>query len=149
MSAQRTFNCFEVPHGSTEYDQTVALRDEILRKPLGLEFDPQELAEESDSFHLVCVREGELLGCLVLKPRADRRIQMRQLAVRDDLQGRGIGAALVAFSESLSAERGFDEMILHARDFAVGFYEKLGYEAFGELFYEVTIPHRKMRKRIS
>jgi predicted GNAT family N-acyltransferase len=149
MPTQKLFDCFEVSHGSAEYDQTVALRDEVLRKPLGLKFEPQEFAQESDSFHLVCVREGELLGCLVLKPRSDRQIQMRQLAVREDRQGQGTGTALVAFSESFAAERGFDEMMLHARDFAVGFYEKLDYEAFGELFYEVTIPHRKMRKRLA
>ena len=39
-------------------------------------------------------------------------------------------------------------MILHARETAVVFYEKLGYSSLGDQFEEVTIPHWAMEKRL-
>ena len=76
-----------IVHGSDEYEEAVALRDEVLRKPLGLSYDPTELAGEKDSFHLTLREEAELVACLVLKPLNERCIKMRQLAVRESSQG--------------------------------------------------------------
>ena len=140
--------CTEVQHGTEEYDRTVALRDEILRSPLGLAFSSEELAGETDSFHLACRRNGELVGCVVLKPLPDQQIRMRQLAVRTDCQGQGIGRSLVVYSESFAREHGYREMVLHARESATGFYQRLGYRKEGDPFIEVTLPHYAMRKSI-
>ena len=37
-----------IDHGSPEYQQMVQLRNDILRKPLGLSFVPEELEKEKD-----------------------------------------------------------------------------------------------------
>jgi hypothetical protein len=37
---------------------------------------------------------------------------------------------------------------MHARDGAIGFYERNGYLRDGELFMEVTMPHYKLVKKI-
>tara|TARA_B100001057_G_C22017116_1_gene632080 strand:- start:39 stop:464 length:426 start_codon:yes stop_codon:yes gene_type:complete len=137
-----------VEHGSREYEETVALRDEVLRKPLGLSYDPAELAREKDSFHLA-LREGtELVTCLVLKPLDERCIKMRQLAVGEIAQGKGFGRQLVNYAHSFAKDRGYAEIVLHARETARGFYEKLGYEAEGDSFTEVGLPHFAMRKKL-
>ncbi len=140
--------CHEIPHGSDEYRRTVALRDAILRKPLNLRFDPAELAAESDSHHLVCRVDGALAACLVLRPDTNGRCQMRQFAVRADLQGRGIGRTLAAYAEEFARGRNYTEIVMHARETALGFYETLGYRREGERFLEVGIPHIVMRKRL-
>ena len=137
-----------VEHGSGAYEETVALRDEVLRKPLGLSYDPAELAGEKDSFHFA-LREGtELVACLVLKPLDERCIKMRQLAVRENVQGKGVGRELVNYAESFAKGRGNEEIVLHARETARGFYEKLGYEAEWDSFTEVGLPHFAMRKKL-
>ena len=137
-----------IEHGSREYEETVALRDEVLRKPLGLSYDPAELAGEKDSFHFA-LREGtELVACLVLKPLDERCIKMRQLAVRESYQGKGVGRELVNYAESFAKGRGNEEIVLHAREMVRGFYEKLGYEAEGDSFIEVGLPHLAMRKKL-
>ncbi len=46
--------------------------------------------------------------------------------------------------EAEAARRGYKRIYLHAREVALDFYLKLGYEIFGEEFVEVTIPHRHM-----
>ena len=137
-----------VEHGSGEYEETVALRDEVLRKPLGLSYDPAELAGEKDSFHFA-LREGtELVACLVLKPLDEHCIKMRQLAVRESSQGKGFGRELVNYAESFAKERGYSEIVLHARETARGFYDKLGYTSEGESFLEVGLPHVAMGKKL-
>ena len=137
-----------VEHGSGEYEETVALRDEVLRKPLGLSYDPAELAGEKDSFHFALREGAELVACLVLKPLNERCIKMRQLAVRESSQGKGFGRELVNNAHSFARERGYAEIVLHARETARDFYEKLGYEAEADSFIEVGLPHLAMRKKL-
>ena len=95
------------------------------------------------------MREGtELVACLVLKPLDEHCIKMRQLAVRESSQGKGFGRELVNYAHSFARERGYAEIVLHARETARGFYEKLGYEAEGDSFTEVGLPHLAMRKKL-
>ena len=138
-----------VSFGSEAYQDTITLRDKILRKPLGLVFFQKDLDLEFDSFHLACYDEDNLVGCLVLKPISDDEIKMRQVAVDNAIQGKGIGSFLVQFCEDFSKERGFKRITLHARENAVPFYLKQSYEVIGDTFVEVGLPHFKMEKVIS
>ena len=70
------------------------------------------------------------------------------MAVQNNLQGKGIGASMLNFAETLSRDKGYKKLIMHARETAVGFYEKLGYKVVGNKFTEVTIPHYVMEKRL-
>ncbi len=141
-----------VAHGSLEYTETVALRDEVLRRPLGLIFSPEILGAEAADFHLACYdKQGNLIGCMILTPEESvaeepATVRMRQVAVRPDHQRGGVGTAFVQYSEEFARAHGFACMTMHARETAVPFYERLGYQRYGERFQEVTIPHWKMRK---
>ena len=137
-----------IEHGSGEYEETIALRYQVLRKPLGLSYDPAELAGEKDSFHLALRKGAVLVACLVLKPLDERCIKMRQLAVRESSQGKGVGRELVNYAESFAKGRGYVEIVLHARETARGFYWKLGYEVEGNSFAEVGLPHLFMRRML-
>lgn len=138
-----------VAFGTPEYHETVLLRNDVLRKPLGLQFSAEDLATEYDSFHLVLYDEAlELAACLVLKPLTEDTAKMRQVAVREKYQGKGIGKRLVLLSEIFLKRRGFSKLELHARKNVVPFYEKLNYTAIGDEFEEVGIPHFKMIKNL-
>ncbi|MBN2579570.1 MAG: GNAT family N-acetyltransferase [Pirellulales bacterium] len=138
----------EVAHGSPEYWATVGLRNLILRQPLGLEFTEEEREADKKFHHFASYLGGRLAGCLVLCPREGGDVQMRQVAVVAELQGQGVGTALVEYSEAWARQAGYRRMILHARDTAVAFYEKLGYSKVGEQFVEISIPHWEMEKRL-
>lgn len=131
---------------SKEYEEAVALRYEVLRKPLGLTYTPEQLAEEETEWHVVAVEDGKVVGVLLLKKISDTKLKMRQFAVADAYQGQGIGSALVAFAEDFAIENGFSTIVLNARMTAVPFYKRLGYEVEGEEFVEVGIPHLRMLK---
>jgi len=137
-----------VLHGTAAYQASVLLRNEVLRRPLGLELTGEELERERSDYHLVCEENGVLVGCLVLGPQGNDEIRMRQVAVSPHARGQGIGRALTEFAEEFSRQRGFRRLTLHARTTAVPFYEKLGYERTGDEFEEVTIPHWSMQKRL-
>jgi ribosomal protein S18 acetylase RimI-like enzyme len=146
MNENQKIVCHKIRYNTNEYKQTVALREEILRKPLNLEFSTEELERENDSFHLACWKDSILVAGLVLKPVTDQQIRLRQLAVKRNFQNKGIGRILMNYSESFAKSHGFREIVMHARETAVGFYEKLGYKREGEKFIEVTIPHFMMWK---
>lgn len=136
-----------VDFGTPAYDETVRLRRDILRIPLGLEFYVKDLSQEYDQLHLAGYHaSGDLVACLVLKPLPQGAIKMRQVAVRADLQNKGIGQLMVAASEAISRTLGFKKMVLHARKNAVPFYKKQKYKTSGKEFMEVEIPHFKMVK---
>jgi len=138
----------EIPFGSTDYDASVVLRSRVLREPLALRPGPEERGEESGLTHLAAFEGERLVGCLMLHDLGEKRVKMRQVAIEFDRQRSGLGSALVRFSEQVAQKRGFDEMVLHARETAIPFYERLGYERVGEPFVEVTVPHLKMRKAL-
>jgi len=136
---------FATPH----YALSVALRDKILRAPLGLVFNEEQLSEEWKDIHIGGFNAaGKLCACLVLSPIDEQKIKMRQVAVNDELQGQGIGTALVRFAENVLIRKGYSELVLSARTPAVVFYERMDYERVGDEFEEVGIPHYKMRKKL-
>ena len=138
----------QIDHGSAEYKQMIELRNDILRKPLGLTFSDEELAKEKDEILIASFDDDEMLGCCLLLPIDKETIRLRQMAVKNEVQGKGIGASIMSFAENIAMDRGYKKLCMHARDTAVGFYEKLGYKPVGELFTEVNLPHYKMEKEL-
>lgn len=138
-----------IEFATPEYDESVALRDAVLRRPLGLAFSPEQLAAEWSDLHLAAFDTiGRMVGILLLTPVAEKTIKMRQVAVAPEYQGKGVGAVLVRASEEEARKRGFEKMVLNARETAVSFYLRLGYDKVGDRFEEVTIPHFKMEKTL-
>jgi ribosomal protein S18 acetylase RimI-like enzyme len=137
-----------IDHGSREYQQMVQLRNDILRKPLKLTLTPEELEKEKEEILIGAFEEEKMLGCCMLIIVDPTTVRLRQMAVLNNLQGKGIGRALMQFAENIARDRGFKKIIMHARKSAAGFYEKLGYQVCSEEFEEVTLPHYEMEKKL-
>ena len=137
-----------IDHGTAEYQQMLKLRDDILRKPLGLTFSNDELEKEKSNLHIAAYEDDQMLGCCMLVEEDPQTVRLRQMAVINDLQGKGIGRALMQFAENLARDRGYKKITMHARKNALGFYEKMGYKALGKEFHEITIPHYVMEKEL-
>lgn len=138
-----------IDFGSEPYLQMLQLRHQILRKPLGLELSKRDTVEDETDILIGCFEEERLMGCCMLKKIDVKTMRLRQMAVNSGLQGKGIGRALVGFAENIAIDFGYLRMILHARNSALGFYKKLGYDEVGAPFTEVSLPHRLMEKRLS
>lgn len=137
-----------IEHGSSDYRQMVGLREEILRKPLGLTFSPKDLEAEKDDILVAAFEEERLVACCLLTVKDKTTIKLRQMAVRNEVQGKGVGRALILFAETVAGDHGFRKVSMHARKTATGFYEKMGYRICSPEFEEVTIPHFVMEKTL-
>jgi len=126
----------------------VSLRNEILRKPLGLTFDEAELEKEKEDILMGAFEDDRLLGCCLLTRVDTITVRLRQMAVPNNMQGKGVGRALMIFAENIARDLGYKKLVMHARVTALGFYEKLGYSTNGKEFVEVTIPHYIMEKSL-
>ncbi|MBS3913815.1 MAG: GNAT family N-acetyltransferase [Bacteroidetes bacterium] len=132
--------------GSNLQIQSIGLRYEILRKPLGLKFTAEELLTENSETHILAITDHLVCGCMLLKPLHNEVVKMRQVAVAKHLQSFGIGNAMVQFAEEWCRNAGYKCIELHARDTAVKFYLNHQYQVFGNPFTEVGIPHLAMKK---
>lgn len=137
-----------IDHGTKEYQQMVRLRMDMLRKPLGLNFQQDELEKEKEDVLIGAFEDDRILGCCLLTKVDDKMVRLRQMAVPNNLQGKGIGRALMIFAENIARDMGYKILVMHARKTAAGFYEKLGYSRTGNEFVEVTIPHYVMEKKL-
>jgi N-acetylglutamate synthase-like GNAT family acetyltransferase len=138
----------QIDHGTKEYQQMVELRNEILRKPLGLVFDPEELARENEDILIAAFEEDKMLGCCLLTKVDNQCVRLRQMAVQNNLQGKGIGSAMMNYAENVARDAGYNKVIMDARKTAIGFYEKLGYKVTGNEFEEITVHHLIMEKKL-
>ncbi len=139
----------EIEFGTPAYDQSIRLRDQLLRKPLGLAFSEEDLAQEWNQYHIAGFdAQQHIQSILVFKVVDDQTLKMRQVAVSEQLQGQGIGKKMVRFSEAWAKHRQYQHIELNARKGAVAFYESMDYKKQGKAFIEVGIEHYKMVKSL-
>ena len=132
-----------------KYSQVYNLREEVLRKPIGLSLKDENLSADALNAIFIAEHNDEVIGCVMLYPIADEeKIKLRQMAVYDEWQGKGIGQVLVDAAETYAKEKGYSAIILHARKVSEGFYKKLGYDTTSSEFSEVGIPHVVMEKDV-
>jgi len=74
--------------------------------------------------------------------------KIQRVAVLDAHQGTGLGAKLMRFILD-DIRPDFDEALLGSQTHAIGFYEKLGFKAFGPEFDDANIPHREMTLKLT
>ncbi|HTS79665.1 MAG TPA: GNAT family N-acetyltransferase [Myxococcaceae bacterium] len=120
----------------------------MLRKPMGLGRAAVLFPFDRESLHLVALDGERVVGCVLFHPEGPETGRLFQMAVEPERQGTGLGTRLVRALEDEVARRGFREVVLHARDTAVGFYSRLGYTPIGAPYVEVGIPHQNMRRSL-
>ena len=147
-----TFKIIE--HQSDEYQQTVELRYQILREPLGLTFAPEQLQDEHNQYHIAGFetnpdsQQKTLVCCLLFEKIDDQTLKMRQVAVKTDKQGQGIGKKLVDFAEQFARHHQYKRIVMSARLTAVPFYKTRQYAPTGLQYEEVGLEHFKMEKQL-
>lgn len=138
----------DIDFGSSRYNELVELRYKILLEPLGLKFLDSFRAKEANYLHIGCIEQldDKLVGGLILAPLDNEKIRLMQVAVDTVYRGEGVGRELVKYAEKRAKEAGYSQIVMHAMLSVVGFYEKLGYHAEGDIFDEQGITFSKMVK---
>ncbi|MEU6475703.1 GNAT family N-acetyltransferase [Streptomyces sp. NPDC047017] len=147
-----------VAEGPADRAACFAVRKEVFVTEQGV---PEEIEYDdldAVAVHVLAVRaDGVPLGTGRLlhgaaaagKTGADADVgSLGRLAVAKAARGLGVGAALVRAVEGAARARGLTAVDLHAQTQALGFYERLGYTAYGPEFPDAGIPHRAMRRAL-
>ncbi|MEV4938622.1 GNAT family N-acetyltransferase [Streptomyces zaomyceticus] len=142
--------------GTEDREACFAVRREVFVEEQGVPRELEYDTYDATAVHVLAVREdglplgtGRLLhgADAVGRTGADASVgSLGRLAVSKAARGLGVGAALVRAVEEVARERGLSAVDLHAQTHALGFYERLGYEAYGPEFPDADMPHRAMRK---
>lgn len=138
-----------IPNTSEEWEQYYDLRFKVLREPWGQPKGSEILTDEVQADHAMVVdsESEKIVGVARMQTNTPTQGQVRCVAVLPKMQGRGVGKLLMSYLENIAQEKGFQEIVLDARENAVKFYLSIGYEITAEsylLFGE--IPHFKMIK---
>ena len=111
-----------------------------------VELERDEL--DGTAVHLLATDNGKPVGAARIVVKGDTG-KIGRVCVLREFRGTGIGSALMR--ETLSVLRdtpGITRAALGAQIDALGFYEKLGFAAYGDVFDDAGIDHRMMELRL-
>ncbi|TWT66858.1 putative N-acetyltransferase YjcF [Posidoniimonas polymericola] len=132
-----------VPPGSDLYALALRLRREVFvheqQVPAELEYDHHDLTAR----HFVSLVEGDVVATLRVI-LLDEHDKISRFAVRRSFRGRGVGRRLLEHVIAMLAAEGRTRQSLEAQVSAIGFYERLGFTAYGEVYQDAGIDHRRM-----
>ena len=121
-----------------------ALRRAVFIEEQGVP-EAEELDDQDDrAIHLLAWQDGRAVGSARILLDGDTG-KIGRVCVLPEARGRGLGAALIrAALDVLRVQPGIGRAKLGSQTHAIGFYEKLGFAAFGPVYDDAGIPHRDM-----
>jgi GNAT superfamily N-acetyltransferase len=135
--------------------ETIIVRHPVLRPGRPIEschFDGDDMPTTS---HFGLFLENQLAGVIsVFKIQnklfsEENQYQIRGMAVLSEFQKKGFGEALLEYCENEIRLKSGDLIWFNAREIALGFYEKSGYEILGDPFEIPDVgPHYILFKAI-
>lgn len=123
-------------------EECLPLRQKVLWP--GLTQEECRVEHDETAVHLGAFQGDVLIGCTSLFVLPGDEMQLRKFAVLPEYQGQGIGSALLKASFERCSALGLKKFMLSARVSAIGFYEKHGLTAVGDVYFKGPIEHRKM-----
>jgi predicted GNAT family N-acyltransferase len=133
-----------VPPFSTLCNAAFALRREVFVWEQKVPEAEENDADDLTATHFVAILEGEVVGTLRLLDKPEH-IKIGRVAVRASFRGKGIAKAMMLAAMNYAKAQGRERFYLTAQSDKLGFYERLGFAAFGPEFQDGGMPHRAMR----
>ncbi|MFD5626318.1 GNAT family N-acetyltransferase [Streptomyces sp. NPDC127072] len=147
-----------VAEDAADREACFAVRKEVFVGEQGVPEDIEYDAYDDGALHVLAVRDdglplgtGRLLYGEAAAAKTDGDLtvgSLGRLAVKREARGLGVGVALVRAIEDAARARGLAAVDLHAQTHALGFYERLGYVAYGAEFPDAGIAHLAMRREL-
>ena len=99
---------------------------------------------DSSAAHVLAYQDTHCIGTARLVNLSAKQAQIGRMAVLAKFRGKGVGKQILRKLVDLAASQGIREIILHSQVSAIPFYEKLGFQAHGDVYDEAGIAHRNM-----
>ena len=117
----------EEPATQKDFEIYYHLRYQVLREPWGQLIGSEVDETDDTSLHAFIKADNYAAACARLHFIDTKTSQIRYMAVHPDYQGKGLGKQVIMYLEDISRKNNRLEIILHAREHAVRFYENCGY----------------------
>lgn len=137
------------PRTPEELDLYYDLRWRVLREQWTKSRDSGRDEHEQEAFHLTAWDGPKLVGTGRLHFNTPEEAQVRCMAVEEAYRSSGVGSLILQALEQRAREQGARFVMLNAREGAVSFYRKHGYQLMDQsntLFN--LIPHWRMCKDV-
>lgn len=137
-----------ITYGSEEYEKSIDLRNEVFRKPWGLDIRDQDLTGDKDMDMFGAYKNNKLIATVFLDEDDKKNAVIKSVAILEEYRGNGLGRYLMNYIETIAKSRGYKKAKLMGRVSAELFYKKLGYKTISEPYDYHTISHVDMVKEL-
>ncbi len=123
------------------------IRESVFIKEQGFE---KEYDKTDETAKHIVIYDGETAvgTCRVFWCDKENSYHVGRIAVLKEHRGKKLGKLLMTEAEKLTLSLGGSTLKLGGQVRAAGFYEKLGYERYGEEFLDEGYPHIPFVKRL-
>lgn len=135
----------QIEWNSEAYKKALELRDKVLRQPLGMSIYDDPLEAEKNDLHIIVMEGTQVIGVCFYRTIDQETMQMKQVAVDPSFRNRHAGKEMFMQSIQKLKPLHVKTIMVHARENALGFYQKLGFEECGNPFLEVGIRHHLLK----
>ncbi|MGR5540911.1 GNAT family N-acetyltransferase, partial [Vibrio campbellii] len=136
------------PKTENQWNKYYQFRWQMLREPWRMPVGSERDEFDTMSYHrMITDSRGRpmAIGRLYITP--DSEGQIRFMAVKQNRRSKGLGSLVLVALESLARQEGAKRLVCNAREDAIAFYEKNGFELRGELSNERgPVRHQQMVK---
>lgn len=127
-----------------DIEACVALRRAVFIVEQGISEEDEIDDLDGVGIHILAQDNGEPVGTARLLISGTTG-KIGRICVLKSHRGTGLGAAIVNQSAEVLKTRGdLGRIALGAQEYAIGFYEKLGFQVCGPIYDDAGIPHREM-----
>ncbi|WP_122646838.1 GNAT family N-acetyltransferase [Enterococcus mediterraneensis] len=130
------------------YLDALKIRYQVFVKEQGVQLEREIDKDEAYAVHFVLYEDNEALATVRLLPVDETTMKLQRMAVKKEARHRGLGNIIIAEAEKFAKQQGFTTIKLGAQLTAQEFYEKMGYQAYGEVFLDAGIQHIAMKKEL-
>ena len=143
-------NEVKIATSKEEWEAIMELRYNVLRKPWGRPYETATDVLENNSINAyIGDSKGKVLACGRLHENEKNMGQIRFMAVHPDYRGTGLGKLITVYLENIARQKGYNKIQLQARENALEFYKRCGYQVKEKSFLLWdTIQHYSMEKQL-
>ncbi|MBN2788655.1 MAG: GNAT family N-acetyltransferase [Candidatus Delongbacteria bacterium] len=106
--------------------------------PAEIEID----GKDPDCFHVLILKDNKAIAT----GRMEKDGHIGRIAVLEEFRGLHYGQKIMKKLEEIAVENNIKRVYLGSQVHAMGFYSVLGYEPYGDFYFEAGIEHKKMEK---
>jgi thioesterase domain-containing protein len=140
----------DTPSSDEDFQQYFEFRWEMLRKPWNFPIGSEKDEYEQVSKHrMIRGTQGEVVAIGRIHMNTAEEAQIRHVAVRKELQGKGLAKMIMAALESEARAEGAIRLVTNSRKLSVAFFTSCGFEVEKETTAELgKLERLQMVKRL-